>query len=597
MVRHLFFIHVLLIQFLTFTCFGQAGVPTGCDPNGNWILFANYDGGNLNIVVDQNIPNLKIGNCSYEPVNVTLSGPVVGCVTQVMYAGFNSAQNNNNCAFPINTSSFSGFNPALLTVNVAPPVTIISPPNPNYFNQPNGWNFGIICLYSCNINANQGGCNTVDQVLAYFQSQFGGSLRGLNVQYPCWNNATQYTVSAQTGNCCGICTTVSTTVNETICAAQLPYIWNGLTFNGSGSQTDTLTTVAGCDSLVTLNLSVVNAVSSTTSQIACESYTWLDGTTYTTPGTYNLQYTIAGGSVNGCDSIVNLNLTLANDVTGIDVQVACESYTWIDGITYTSSTNSPQFTILGGSAFGCDSTVTLNLTINQNTTNFLNVEACGSYLAENGQTYLEGGTFVYAIPSQNGCDSIVTLNLILYPSPLADFSTNPAVIEQDDSEISLIESSTGQVSTWEWDFSVNGESSTSSEQNPTFQLPLGTSGEVLISLVVSDPNGCQDSITKIISILENTTVYIPNSFTPDGDEFNNTFIPMISEVFDDQNYLLSIYNGWGELIFQSQDKFTGWNGSYNGMMSPNGTYTYSVELKLKTTDLVRTYYGHVTLLR
>jgi hypothetical protein len=45
-------------------------VPT-CDPTGNWILFANYDGGNLNIVVDQNIPNLKIGICTYEPVNVT----------------------------------------------------------------------------------------------------------------------------------------------------------------------------------------------------------------------------------------------------------------------------------------------------------------------------------------------------------------------------------------------------------------------------------------------------------------------------------------------------------------------------------------------
>ena len=573
------------------------GCANFCDPNGNWLLFANYDGGNLNIVVDQNIPNLKIGICTYEPVNVNFSGPFLGNVTQVLYAGFNSAQNNNHCGFPISTSTFNSINPAILTVNVAPPVTIISPPNPNYFNQPNGWNFGIICLYSCDITTNQGGCNTADQVLAYFQSQFGGSLRGLNVQYNCWLASTQYTISGQTGNCCDICTTVTSTVSESICLSQLPYTWNGLTFNGAGSQTATFTTAAGCDSLVTLNLTVDNAVSSSNSQVVCGSFTWLDGSTYTTPGIYNLQYTIAGGSVYGCDSIVNLNLTLANDVTGTDVQEACESYTWIDGNTYMSSTNTPQFTISGGSSLGCDSTVTLNLTINQNATNILNIEACGSYLADNGQTYSESGTFTYVLPSQNGCDSIVTLNLLIKPSPVASFSTNPAVIEQDDSEINIIESSTGQVNTWVWDFSVNGENSTSSEQNPTFQIPLGTSGDVVISLVVTDPNGCQDSITKIISILENTTVYIPNSFTPDGDEFNNTFIPVISEAFDDQNYLLSIYNRWGELIFQSKDKNTGWNGSYNGMMSPDGTYTYSVELKLKTLDLVKIYHGHVTLLR
>lgn len=118
-----------------------------CDPNGNWVLFANYDGGNLNIVVDQNVPNLKIGICTYEPVNVNFSGPFVGNVTQVLYAGFNSSQNNNNCGFPIATSSFSGINPALVTVNVYPPVTVISPPNPNnLLNQPNGWNGGIVSI-------------------------------------------------------------------------------------------------------------------------------------------------------------------------------------------------------------------------------------------------------------------------------------------------------------------------------------------------------------------------------------------------------------------------------------------------------------------
>jgi hypothetical protein len=56
------------------------------------------------------------------------------------------------------------------------------------------------------------------------------------------------------------------------------------------------------------------------------------------------------GSVSGCDSIVTLDLTINNFVTGTDVQTACNTFTWIDGITYNASTNTPTFTIVGGSA-------------------------------------------------------------------------------------------------------------------------------------------------------------------------------------------------------------------------------------------------------
>ena len=164
----------------------QTPPDISCNPNGDWVLITNYDGGELTVVVDQNVPNLRVGICTYEPVNVTFTGPFVGNVTEVLYAGFNSAQNNNNCGFPITTSSFTGIDPAVVDVEVYPPVTVISPPNPDYFNLPNGWNQGIICLFTCDLNTNQGGCNTVDQVVAYFQSQFGGTLRGLDVQYACW---------------------------------------------------------------------------------------------------------------------------------------------------------------------------------------------------------------------------------------------------------------------------------------------------------------------------------------------------------------------------------------------------------------------------
>lgn len=95
---------------------------------------------------------------------------------------------------------------------------------------------------------------------------------------------------------------------------------------------------------------------------ACNSYNWIDGNTYTT-NVYHQEYVMPGGAANGCDSVVFLNLIIKNSGTSIDTQTACDSYTWIDGNTYTTSNNTAQFVISNGSANGCDSIITLNLTI------------------------------------------------------------------------------------------------------------------------------------------------------------------------------------------------------------------------------------------
>ena len=538
----------VLFSFLFFTSFlninAQGSFTPNCDPTGNWILFANYDGGNLNIVVDQNIPNLKIGICTYEPVNVTFSGPFVNSVTEVLYAGFNSAQNNNNCGFAINTSSFTGINTSILTVNVAPPVTIISPPNPNYFNIPNGWNNGIICLYSCNVDANQGGCNTVDQVLAYFQSQFGGVLRGLNVQYPCWDSGTNYTVSAQTGNCCGACVPDAVTVNQTICNDQFPYSWNGLSITSAGSQSVTLTNAAGCDSVVTLDLAV------------------------------------------------------SQNLIGTDIQSACGSFTWLDGNTYTSSTNTPVYTIVGGNVNGCDSLVNLNLTINQSSSSSIAVASCGPYFAPNGQTYTESSSFSYVIPNANGCDSTIAVNLTISPTPTAAFSSSPTLLEFGMTEIQMLDQSVGQISSWNWTYTTtNGSIQTSTLQNPIFTIPTNTSGNQTFQLAVSNAQGCTSEITSILNIVEDAALYIPNTFSPDGNAFNNVF-KVAGRNIDLNQFELTIYNRWGEIIFISQDPNIGWDGAIaNKGLAPIGTYTYQVVYRFVNASESETLTGHLNLIR
>ena len=112
-----------------------------------------------------------------------------------------------------------------------------------------------------------------------------------------------------------------------------------------------------------MNLTINSPASGTDVKTACGSFTWIDGNNYTSSNN-TATYTITNGAANGCDSIVTLNLTINTPASGTDVKTACGSFTWIDGNNYTSSNNTATYTITNGAANGCDSIVTLNLTIN-----------------------------------------------------------------------------------------------------------------------------------------------------------------------------------------------------------------------------------------
>jgi subtilisin-like proprotein convertase family protein len=114
------------------------------------------------------------------------------------------------------------------------------------------------------------------------------------------------------------------------------------------------------------------------------------------------------------------NSTCVWDVTGtqpldeIDTRIACDSITWIDGITYTISTNAPTFTIVGGASNGCDSIVLLNLTINNSSSVTLNEQICdGDTITIGGQNFSTSGVYQVILTNAAGCDSIVSLNLII----------------------------------------------------------------------------------------------------------------------------------------------------------------------------------------
>ena len=234
------------------------------------------------------------------------------------------------------------------------------------------------------------------------------------VTYTSSNNSATYSLTNAAG--CDSVVTLNLTINspttetdiQTACNS---YTWiDGVTYTSSNSSaTYTLTNAAGCDSVVTLNLTINSPTTGTDIQTACNSYTWIDGVTYTSSNS-SATYSLTNAA--GCDSVVTLNLTINSPTTGIDIQTACNSYTWIDGVTYTSSNSSATYSLTN--AAGCDSVVTLNLTINSPTTGTDIQTACNSYTWIDGVTYTSSNnSATYTLTNAAGCDSVVTLNLTI----------------------------------------------------------------------------------------------------------------------------------------------------------------------------------------
>ncbi len=167
------------------------------------------------------------------------------------------------------------------------------------------------------------------------------------------------------------------------------------------------------DSLVLLNLRIKPESKSTVVKKVCDQYTWINGITYFS-STDTPVYVMKGGSYNGCDSILKLNLTVLKTATYTQKIMACDSFKWMNGVTYYSGTDTPTYRMPGKAANGCDSLILLNLTILKKAVNKLKVAACDSFKWINGQTYTSSTDTPFVVLRNrafNGCDSILELDL------------------------------------------------------------------------------------------------------------------------------------------------------------------------------------------
>ena len=263
------------------------------------------------------------------------------------------------------------------------------------------------------------GCDSIVTLTLYVNQPTTSDTTAVACDSIVWHGIT-YTMSGdydyQTTNAAGCDSTrtlhltihhASTGTNDTtVCRNDLPIVWEDSTWTDAGVKTKILTNAAGCDSVVTLTLSVNEPTAGDTAAVACTSFTWY-GTTYTNSGSYTHLLTNAAG----CDSTLTLQLTINQPTNGTKDTTICSDalpLLWEDSTWTAAGTKTKVLT----NAVGCDSIVTLTLYVNQPTTSDTTAVACDS-IVWHGITYTMSGDYDYQTTNAAGCDSTRTLHLTI----------------------------------------------------------------------------------------------------------------------------------------------------------------------------------------
>lgn len=238
-----------------------------------------------------------------------------------------------------------------------------------------------------------------------------------------YTSGTYYDTLINAANCDSIIT-VNLTVNNTYdtlnpveCYSYTSPSGN-YTWTSTGMYMDTLPNSLGCDSVITIDLIVNDSSSATIAPVACDSYTSPSGNyTWASSGTY--MDTILNSA--GCDSIITIDLTVHYSSFSNISPVVCDSYTSPSGMYNWTSSGTYMDTI--PNAMGCDSVVTIDLTVNTMSFDTIDVIGCGSYVSPSGNyTWSIAGTYMDTIPNAVGCDSVITVHLTIGGATTASIS-------------------------------------------------------------------------------------------------------------------------------------------------------------------------------
>lgn len=316
--------------------------------------------------------------------------------------------------------------------------------------------------------------------------------------------------------------------------------------------------------------------------------------------------------------------------------VFAEGFDWDFGVLGSSTTQNPlveipavgsyPIALTASNAYGCSDTAFQEFTINPLPVidfaadvtngcqplivNFQNFSQGGaSYQwsigplitsAEEDPTVVLNTPGVYDVTLQvttaEGCIALLEVDaaLVVFPLPTASFTHDPSgsttIFE---STVDFTNQSTGAFTNF-WTF---GDGGSSFLENPSYTY--AQPGTYTIVLEVESGFSCKALATSTIVIRDQFNVYVPNAFTPDNDRVNDVFKPVIVGESLLDSYELTIFDRWGDVVFQTVDLNAAWLGNYKGgdYYVQNDAYTWQIKYKLAGNDTGEVMIGHVMVVR
>ncbi|WP_341901524.1 PKD domain-containing protein [Fluviicola taffensis] len=200
------------------------------------------------------------------------------------------------------------------------------------------------------------------------------------------------------------------------------------------------------------------------------------------------------------------------------------------------------------------------------------------------------------VTSNAGCVNSANFPSIVCvsPVPVASFYPSPISLNEENTTTTMVNNSIGATH-YEWNFGDGQGSSDLFEPLHSYS-PDGFES-YLISLTVTDDNGCSDIAYGKVYMEAGVIYYVPNSFTPDGNEFNQVFRPVFTSGFDLTDFNFQVFNRWGEVVFESQNAEVGWDGTYHDEPAQEGVYTWRIEFKSSRNSDRQLIHGHLNLLK
>lgn len=367
------------------------------------------------------------------------------------------------------------------------------------------------------------------------------------------------------------------------------------------------------------------------------SFSWnngvIDGQSFTP--TSSQTYTVTSTDINGCtnnDQIVLTVNPLPNVSANVDQSICIGStltltgsgafsYSWnnnvTNGVSFTPLIlGTTNYTVIGTSQVGCVNSHDVLITVlplpivfagldtticNGESITLSAMSAQSSSFIWNDnlpnpsliQPNLGFNTYYVQVIDSDGCIGYDSVVVNVLENPIANFQFTPHEIIESNTSLNFINLSLGSTfSTW-----IFNNLDTTSVFSPEYTVVSPSNTGLMVTLIVTNEIGCIDSMTITIPFNESPYVYIPNSFTPNGNEFNNTFFVVSSGSISEIGFEFLIFDRWGEIIFESHNLYMGWDGTYNGQIVQDGTYTWKLKYRDQNSDKVYEGNGHVNVIK